>query len=132
MLVVSFSSSSQGLTPSITILDQDTNFCWNITQSKRIAATFAQVAYDRQIINAYERKSQDMQKAIDLGKHQQYLLHQKVYNLEKIATNQSIKDSLYRQQRLKLQRKIKKSRLHKAGLSLLSGLLLFSHLKRGS
>ena len=123
ILTISCSAFSQGLTPTVQVLDGDTVFCFTIPQSKEIAKRIEANQWCDSMMVEQEIMVDLLNHSIEVKDSVAFLLTGKMKNLEVINQNQETNMD-YLNESLKLKdEKLKKSKVHKVLLGIGLGLM---------
>lgn len=125
MIILTLSSFafSQGLTPTVQVLDGDTIFCFTIPQSKEIAKRIEANKWYDSVIVEQEIVVDLLNQSIVVKDSLAFQLKGKLNNLEVINQNQETNLD-YLNESLKVKdEKLKKSKVHKVLLSIGLGLM---------
>ena len=123
ILTISCSAFSQGLTPTVQVLDGDTVFCFTIPQSKEIAKRIEANQWCDSMIIEQEIMAELLNHSIEVKDSLAFHLKGKLKNMEVINQNQETNLD-YLNESLKVKdEKLKKSKVHKVLLSIGLGLM---------
>ena len=123
ILTISCSAFSQGLTPTVQVLDGDTVFCFTIPQSKEIAKRIEANQWCDSMMVEQEIMVDLLNHSIEVKDSVAVHLKGKMRNLEVINQNQETNMN-YLNESLKLKdEKLKKSKVHKVLLGIGLGLM---------
>ena len=123
ILTISCSAFSQGLTPTVQVLDGDTVFCFTIPQSKEIAKRIEANKWCDSVIIGQEIVVELLNQSIVVKDSLAFQLKGKLKNLEVINQNQETNLD-YLNESLKVKdEKLKKSKVQKVLLSIALGLM---------
>ena len=123
ILTISSFAFSQGLTPTVQVLDGDTIFCFTIPQSKEIAKRIEANQWCDSVIVEQEIVVELLNQSIEVKDSLAFQLKGKLKNLEVINQNQETNLD-YLNESLKVKdEKLKKSKVHQVLLSIGLGLM---------
>ena len=121
--MTSCSCFSQNLKPTVQQINEDTVFCFTIGQSKEIAKRIESGAYKDSIATRLELENSRLHLIAQKKDTTISSLETKIANLDTINRNQVVNIDLLNTTIKSQQRKIKRSKFHKALLSIGLGIL---------
>ena len=115
-IIVSFTASSQTLKPKVLTVNQDTNFCFTIPQSKVIAEYIVKGQFSDTLECQYEKQIQLLEERVDNDFQIKEKLKQKVFNLDTIIDNNDQSILILTDQVNRRDKKLKRSKWQKIAL----------------
>jgi len=123
ILTISCSAFSQGLTPTVQVLDGDTVFCFTIPQSKEIAKKIEANQWCDSMIVAQGEMVELLNQSMEVQDSVTASLQWKMKNLEVINQNQTTNMDYLKESLKAKDKKLKKSKVHKVLLGIGLGLM---------
>lgn len=123
ILMMSYTSFSQGLTPTLHQLNEDTFFCFSISQSKEIARRIEAHIWCDSILDTHKELLLLFDQSMEVQDSLTDSLKQKISNMELITQNQQINLDLLTGKIQQQKRKLKRGKTHKILLGIGLGIM---------
>jgi len=123
ILTISYSAFSQGLTPTVQVLNGDIVFCFTIPQSKEIAKRIEANQWCDSMIIAQGEMVELLNQSMGVQDSVAASLQWKMKNLEVINQNQATNMDYLKESLKAKDKKLKKSKVHKVLLGIGLGLM---------